>query len=79
MANGQKNSIALTMLRYIYHGLGQVASHPDHSSQANPCFPIHYVVGWLAEIFPTLYSQRPDSECTTHYPALICYARVSTK
>ncbi|KAJ8424394.1 hypothetical protein Cgig2_006316 [Carnegiea gigantea] len=63
----------------IYHGLGQVASHPDHSSQANPCFPIHYVVGRLAEVFPALYSQRPDSECPIDYPTLMLYTRMSAK
>jgi len=41
MANGRKISLAPTVLGYIYHGLGQVASHPDHPGQANPCFPIH--------------------------------------
>ena len=45
MAKGQKISLAPTVLGYIYHGLGQVAGHPDHPGQANPCFPIHYVVG----------------------------------
>ena len=57
MAKVQRISLASTVLGYIYHGLGQVASHPDHPGRANPCFPIHYVVGWLAEMFPALYSQ----------------------
>ena len=56
MAKGQMIFLALTMLGYIYHGLGQVVSHPNHPDLANPCFPIHCVVGWLAEIFPALYS-----------------------
>jgi len=79
MANGCKISLAPIVLGYIYHGLGQVASHPDHPGQAHPCFPIHYVVGWLADTFPALYSQRPDSECPISYPALIRYAGMSAK
>ena len=79
MANGRKISLAPTVLGYIYHGLGQVASHPDHPGQANPCFSIHYVVGWLAETFPALYSQRPDSECPANYPALIRYVEMSAR
>ena len=79
MAKGQKISLAPTVLGYIYHGLGQVASHPDHPGQANPCFPIHYVVGWLAKMFPALYSQRPDSECSADYPVLEGYAGMSAK
>jgi len=51
MAKGQKVSLAPTVLGYIYYGLGQVTSHLDHPGRANPCFPIHYVVGWLAEVF----------------------------
>ena len=60
MANGRKISLAPTVLGYVYHGLGQIASHPDHPGHANPCFSIHYVVGWLAETFSALYSQQPD-------------------
>ena len=56
MVKGQKISLALTVLGYIYHGLGQVASYPSHPSRANPYFLIHYAVGWLADIFPALYS-----------------------
>jgi len=44
-----------------------------------PYFPIHYVVGWLAKIFPALYSQQPDSECPIVYHALIRYAGMSAK
>ncbi|KAJ8428557.1 LOW QUALITY PROTEIN: hypothetical protein Cgig2_000421 [Carnegiea gigantea] len=67
IAKGQKISLALTVLGCIYHGLGQVASHPDHP------------VGWLAEVFPALYSQRPDSECPVDYPTLIAILERSPK
>ncbi|KAJ8441383.1 hypothetical protein Cgig2_009091 [Carnegiea gigantea] len=79
MAKGQKLSLAPTVLRCIYHGLGKVASHPNHPGRANICFPIHYVVGWLTEIFPALYSQRPNYKCPVDYPALMFYARMSAK
>ncbi|KAJ8425340.1 hypothetical protein Cgig2_030499 [Carnegiea gigantea] len=79
MAKGQTISLAPTMLGYIYHGLGQVASHPDHPGRANPCFPIHYLAGWLAEMFSALYSQRPDSEYLVDYPVLMRYAGMSAK
>ena len=79
MAKGQKISLALTVLGHIYHGLGQTASHPNHPGHANPYFPIHYVVGLLAEVFSTLYSQRPDSESPVDYPALMRYIGMSAK
>ena len=79
MAKGKRISLAPTVLGNIYHGLGQVASHPDHPGRANRCFPIHYGVGWLAEMFPALYSQRPDSECPADYPVLMRYAGMSAK
>ena len=79
MAKGQRIYLAPTVLGYIYHGLGQVASHSDHPGRANPYFPIHYVVSWLAEMFPALYSQRPDSECPADYPVLMRYAGMSAK
>lgn len=79
MAKGQNISLDPTVLGYIYHGLGEVTSHPNHLGRAIPCFLIHYVVGWLAENFPTLYSQRPNSECLTNYHRLMHYARMSAK
>ncbi|KAJ8440947.1 LOW QUALITY PROTEIN: hypothetical protein Cgig2_020489 [Carnegiea gigantea] len=36
------------------------ASHPGHPSEVGATLPIHYVMGWLAELFPRLYSRRPD-------------------
>ncbi|KAJ8449170.1 hypothetical protein Cgig2_027172 [Carnegiea gigantea] len=79
MASGQKISLASMVLGYIYHGLEQVTSHPVHPGQANPSLPIHYVVGWLAELFLTLCSRRSDSECPIDYPVLIRNAGMSTK
>ncbi|KAJ8448608.1 LOW QUALITY PROTEIN: hypothetical protein Cgig2_010495 [Carnegiea gigantea] len=79
MAKGQRISLAPTVLRYIYHGLGQVASHPDHPGRTNPYFSVHFVVGWSAEMFPALYSQRPDFECPADYPVLMRYAGMSAK
>ena len=52
MASGQRISLAPTVLGYIYHGLGDAARNPDYPSKANTIFPIHYVIGWLAELFP---------------------------
>ncbi|KAJ8434134.1 hypothetical protein Cgig2_000854 [Carnegiea gigantea] len=76
MAKGQKISLTPTVLGYIYYGLGQVTSHPNNPGRANPCSPIHYVVGWLAEVFSTLYVHRLDSECPVDYPTLIRYAGI---
>ncbi|KAJ8436511.1 hypothetical protein Cgig2_003209 [Carnegiea gigantea] len=35
--------------------------------------------GWLAEMFSTLYSQRPASECPADYPVLMRYVGMSAK
>jgi len=56
LAKGQRLSLASVVLGYIYHGLGQATSHPGHPGEAGGTLPIHYVVGWLAELFPRLYS-----------------------
>ncbi|KAJ8423893.1 hypothetical protein Cgig2_006230 [Carnegiea gigantea] len=74
MASGQRVSLAPTVLGYIYHGLGDAASNPDYPGKANTIFPIHYVIGWLAELFPCLYRRRPDSDCPDDFPTLVCYA-----
>ena len=41
MASGRRISLAPTVLGYIYHGLGEAASHPDHPGKANAIFPSH--------------------------------------
>ncbi|KAJ8424439.1 hypothetical protein Cgig2_003897 [Carnegiea gigantea] len=74
MASGQRISLAPAVLGYIYHGLGDAASNPDYPGKANIIFPIHYVVGWLAELFPCLYRRRPNSDCPNDLPTLVCYA-----
>jgi len=48
-------------------------SNPDYPSKANTIFPIHYVIGWLAELFPCLYCRYPDSDCPDDFPTLVCY------
>ncbi|KAJ8436145.1 LOW QUALITY PROTEIN: hypothetical protein Cgig2_033640 [Carnegiea gigantea] len=68
MAYRQQISLAPTVLGYIYHGLGEAASHPNHLGKANTIFPntifpIHYVTGWLAELSPSPFCRRPDSDC----------------
>ena len=60
MASGQQISLAPSVLGYIYNGLGEAASHPDNPCKANVIFPCHYVIGWLAELFPCLYRRRLD-------------------
>ncbi|KAJ8420338.1 hypothetical protein Cgig2_023373 [Carnegiea gigantea] len=72
MASGQRISLGPTVLGYIYYGLGEIASHSDHTGKANAIFPSHYVIGWLAELFPCLYRRRPDSDFST----LVRYARL---
>ncbi|KAJ8428041.1 LOW QUALITY PROTEIN: hypothetical protein Cgig2_007618 [Carnegiea gigantea] len=51
MAKGQNISLAPTVLGYIYHGLGEVISHPNHPGRAIPYFLIHYVVAQARSIF----------------------------
>ncbi|KAJ8445786.1 hypothetical protein Cgig2_000966 [Carnegiea gigantea] len=74
MASGQQISLAPIVLGYIYHGLREAASDPDHPGKANTIFPIHYVIGWLAELFPSLYHRRPNSDCLGDFPSLVYYA-----
>ncbi|KAJ8434162.1 hypothetical protein Cgig2_009729 [Carnegiea gigantea] len=49
-------------------------SLPGHSGEAAATLPVHYVVGWLAKLFPCLYSCRLDRKCPKEYPILIRYA-----
>ncbi|KAJ8419872.1 hypothetical protein Cgig2_000265 [Carnegiea gigantea] len=70
MASGQRISLTPIILSYIYHGLREAASHLDHPGKANTICPIHYIIGWLAELFPSLYHCRPDSD----FPSLVYYA-----
>ncbi|KAJ8445647.1 LOW QUALITY PROTEIN: hypothetical protein Cgig2_009048 [Carnegiea gigantea] len=74
MASGQRVSLTPTVLGNIYHGLGDASSNPEYPSKANIIFPIHYVIGWLAELFPCLYRRHPDSDCPDDFPTLVCYA-----
>jgi len=64
------------VLGYIYHGLGEAASHPDHPDKANVIFPTHYVIGWLAELLPYLYRCRLDRDCPSDFPTHVPYARL---
>ena len=64
------------MLGYIYHGLGEAASNPDHPKKGNTIFPNHYVICWLAELFPCLYRRLLDSDCLGNFPSLVYYARM---
>jgi len=74
MACGQQISLAPSMLGYMYHGLGEAASHPDYPGKANVIFPNHYIISWLAELFPCLYHRCPDSDCPIDFPTLVHYA-----
>ncbi|KAJ8437714.1 hypothetical protein Cgig2_008340 [Carnegiea gigantea] len=58
MASRQRISLAPTVLGYIYHGLGEAASHTKHPS-------------WLAELFSCLYCHRPDSDCPGDFSTLV--------
>ncbi|KAJ8420265.1 hypothetical protein Cgig2_014313 [Carnegiea gigantea] len=74
MASRHRISLTPIVLGYIYHGLGDAASNSYYPGKANTIFPIHYVIGWLAELFPCLYRRRPDSDCADDFPTLVCNA-----
>ncbi|KAJ8432580.1 hypothetical protein Cgig2_026628 [Carnegiea gigantea] len=74
MASGHQISLAPMVLGYMYHGLEEAASHPDHPGKANTIFPSHYIIGWLAELFPCLYCHRPGSDSPSNFPSLVYYA-----
>ena len=76
MASGQRASLAPIVLGYIYHSLGDATSNPNYPDKANTIFPIHNVIGWLAELFPCLLRRCPDSDCIYDFPTLVCYARL---
>ncbi|KAJ8447931.1 hypothetical protein Cgig2_012066 [Carnegiea gigantea] len=52
MTSRQRISLALTILGYIYHGLGEAAYQPGHPGTTNTIFPSHY------SYFPSLYYRR---------------------
>ncbi|XP_024177801.1 uncharacterized protein LOC112183675 [Rosa chinensis] len=76
MAQGIRVSLAPTVLGYVYHGLGEMATHSAGPGSSNSCLPIHYVIGWLGEYFPYLYSSRSDKEFPGGYPRLARYAGI---
>ena len=71
---GQRISLAPTVLGYIYHELGEAASHPDHPGKANTIFPSHYIIGCLEELFSSLYRRCQDSGCPGDFTSLVYYA-----
>ncbi|TQD91452.1 hypothetical protein C1H46_022957 [Malus baccata] len=79
MAQGSKVSLALTVLGYIYHGLGDIVSCPKGPSFTYISMPVHYIVGWLGEHFPYLYRSHPDSDFPKGYPQLARYAGVEPR
>ena len=48
--------------------------HPGHPGEAGATLSIDYKIGWLAELFPRLYSHCPDHKRPKEYPILIHYA-----
>jgi len=64
-------SLALAALGCIYHGLREVASHPNHPSKANTMFPSHYLIGWLVELFPYLYHYFLYCDCPRDFPTMV--------
>jgi len=73
MASGQQISLSLMVLGYIYHELGEAVSDPDHLGKVNLNSSNRYVIGWLVELFPCLYSGRPDSNYPGDFPTLVRY------
>ncbi|CAN6551506.1 unnamed protein product [Malus baccata var. baccata] len=78
-ADGSKVSLAPTVLGYIYHGLGNIASCPRGPRSTYTSMPVHYIVGWLGEHFPYLYRSRPDSDFPKGYPPLARYAGIEPR
>ncbi|KAJ8430056.1 hypothetical protein Cgig2_011591 [Carnegiea gigantea] len=74
MASRHQINLASTVLGYIYHSLGEVASHPDHPNKANAIFFSHYLIVCLAKLFPCLYHRCPDSDCPSGFSTLVHYA-----
>ncbi|KAJ8428861.1 hypothetical protein Cgig2_010803 [Carnegiea gigantea] len=73
-----KEPLQHVVLGYIYHDLGEVVCHPDHPSKANIIFPNHYVIGWLAELFPSLYRRRLDGDCPSDFATNFHYHKCDT-
>jgi len=79
MAQGVRVSLAPTVLGYIYHGLGEIATHSEGPGLSSASFPIHYVIGWLGEHIPGLYVPQTDREFVKDYPFLVRYAGAKPK
>ena len=73
MARGNKVSLAPAALGYLYHGLSITAQNPSRTS-SKISLASHFLVGWLAEYFPGLYSRRPDGDVPVDSPLLAQYA-----
>ena len=74
MAFRQHISLAPLVLGYIYCGLEEATCHPNHPSKASVICPTHYIIGWLADLFPCLYRCHPYSNCPGDFPTLVRYA-----
>ncbi|TYK18070.1 hypothetical protein E5676_scaffold306G004010 [Cucumis melo var. makuwa] len=55
MAAGTIYSLAVPVLKNIYHGLGLITKASNPIGRMNFHFPMHYVHGWLAYYFGTHY------------------------
>ena len=76
MASEQWISLALIVLGYIYHGLGEATSHPNHPSKANTIFPSYHVIHKPTELFSGPYRRCPDDGYSGDFPNLVCYVRL---
>ncbi|KAJ8427404.1 LOW QUALITY PROTEIN: hypothetical protein Cgig2_030698 [Carnegiea gigantea] len=79
MASGQRISLTPIALGYIYHGLGEASSHPDHHNLSHPLcnrlsyFLLHIVAAQIVTvlmIFLVLFIMQAFLVVNLHYPKL---------
>ncbi|KAL3515823.1 hypothetical protein ACH5RR_022725 [Cinchona calisaya] len=76
MAQGNKISLAPTVLGFVYHKLGEICTNKEVHDIANALFPIHLLVGWLGKHFLALYHSRLVCDFPQNYPLLAGYSGI---
>lgn len=79
MASGIRVSFALSALGHIYHGLSVSTTDKIRIGYPITLFPMHYMIGWIAEYSPRLYHGFAPDETLTDSHLLCKYARTPTQ
>lgn len=79
MTQGFGVSLALHVLGLIYHSIGTFGIHPKGPRLANTSLPIHYVVRWLGEHTPEVFTCQPNNYFLEHCHFVARYTKIEAK